>query len=93
MFRPRADNITPPVLYPKVVRELGTVSKEGWEEIDGFRLRKNKDIIFQAGFQEAIQTCEADVIFTGGEASAGKTYGILMEALRGLGNYGYSGLS
>jgi hypothetical protein len=82
--------VPPP--YPKVVRELSTVNKEGWEEIDGFRLRKNKDVIFQKGFQEAIQTCEADVIFSGGSASAGKTYAILMEAMRGLGRQNYSAL-
>lgn len=44
----------------------------GWVKVNGAKLRDNKDIIGQTGFQEAIQTCEADVIWTGGSASAGK---------------------
>jgi hypothetical protein len=70
------NNEAMPAPYPKVRRELGSVKKEGIVEIDGFKLRKGKDIIFQSGFQEAIQTCEADVIFSGGSASAGKAVNI-----------------
>lgn len=69
----RVNPDTQPVqLYPKVERELSTVKKKGWVKVNGAKLRDNKDIIGQTGFQEAIQTCEADVIWTGGSASAGK---------------------
>jgi hypothetical protein len=81
-----------PELYPKVVRELGTVKKKGWVEVDGVRLRDGIDYIPQVGFQEILSTCDADVIFTGGQASAGKTMAILMEAMRGLGQQGYSAI-
>ena len=92
MFTRINPNTQPVQLYPKVERELSTVRKKGWVKVNGAKLRDNKDLIPQTGFQESIQTCEADVIFTGGSASAGKSFCILLEALRGIGKYGYSGL-
>lgn len=65
-------NMPLPAPYPIVSRELPTVDRPGWVEIDGIRLRKDRDICPQLGFQEAIQTCPADIIFSGGSASAGK---------------------
>lgn len=92
MFTRINPDIQPVQLYPKVERELSTVKKKGWVKVNGAKLRDNKDLIPQTGFQESIQTCEADVIWTGGSASAGKSFCILLEALRGIGKYGYSGL-
>ncbi len=65
-----------PAPYPKLTRVLGNLKDPGYDEIDGFRLRRGKDVIFQAGFQEAISTCEADVIWSGGVASPGKLQSI-----------------
>lgn len=92
MFTRINPDTQPVQLYPKVERELSTVKKKGWVKVNGAKLRDNKDLIPQTGFQESIQTCEADVILTGGSASAGKSFCILLEALRGIGKYGYSGL-
>lgn len=92
MFIPRSENIPPVERYPTVVRELPTIDKPGWVEVDGVRLDPDKDFIFQTGFQEALQISEVDLLGTGGEASAGKTFGILLKALQGLGRKGYNAL-
>lgn len=81
-----------PHFYPEVKRELPTVSEPGWTKVGGFTLRPHVDFIPQPGFQEIISICDADVVFTGGEASAGKTVAILLEAMRGLGRDGYSAI-
>lgn len=81
-----------PELYPKVERMKPTVEEKGWVKVNGLTLRDNLDLIPQQGFQETIMTCEADVLFTGGSASAGKTYCVLLEATRGLGRHGYSAI-
>jgi hypothetical protein len=61
-----------PERYPKVERKLPTVDEKGWVKVGGFLLRDHVDYIPQPGFQEVLCSCEADVIFTGGSASAGK---------------------
>ena len=65
-------NIEFPELYPKVERKTPTVKDKGFVKVDGVPLRSHVDYIPQAGFQEILSTCDADVIFTGGSASAGK---------------------
>ena len=85
MFKIINDGVEKPKLYPKIERSIPTVKKRGWVKVDGKKLRDHKDFIPQTGFQEALCTCDADVIFSGGEASSGKTICILMEAMRGLG--------
>ena len=92
MLRLVNEDINMPAIYPKVDRMLPTVDQEGWTKVDGFTLRRHIDYIPQVGFQEIIATCEADVVFTGGSASAGKTVSILLEAMRGLGRDGYSAI-
>lgn len=82
-----------PARYPIVERKIPTVDDEGWVKVDGFQLRPHVDYIPQVGFQETLSTCDADVIFTGGSASAGKTWIILMEAMRGLGSSPKDGYS
>lgn len=92
MFKIINDGVEKPKLYPKIERSIPTVKKRGWVKVDGKKLRDHKDFIPQTGFQEALCTCDADVIFSGGEASSGKTICILMEAMRGLGRPGYSAI-
>ena len=72
MLKLKDRNTPMPELYPVVKRKLATVKDAGWVEVDGFRLRDNIDYIYQTGFQEALGTCDADVMFSGGEASSGK---------------------
>ena len=81
-----------PERYPMVERKIPTVDDAGWVKVNGVELRPHVDFIPQVGFQEILSTCEADVIFTGGSASAGKTFAILMEAMKGLGRDGYSAI-
>jgi hypothetical protein len=90
MIRVKKNAAEKPPLYPKVERKLPTVKEKGWVKVDGAVLRDHVDYIPQVGFQETLCSCNADVIFTGGSASAGKTFIILMLAMRGLGNNGYS---
>ena len=92
MIRLKNQGTPMPEKYPRVERKLPTVKEEGWVEVEGSKLRPHIDFIPQTGFQEVLSTCDADVIFTGGSASAGKTWIILMEAMRGLGRDGYSAI-
>ena len=62
MLRLKDRNTPMPELYPVVKRKLATVKDAGWVEVDGFRLRDNIDYIYQTGFQEALGTCDADVM-------------------------------
>lgn len=81
-----------PPTYPRVTRQLPTIDNPGWTKVDNFVLRPHVDFIPQPGFQELISVCDADVVFSGGSASAGKTVAIILEAMRGLGRDGYSGI-
>lgn len=92
MIRLKDQEIPMPEKYPRVERKIPTVDDEGWVKVDGFQLRPHIDFIPQTGFQETLSVCDADVIFTGGSASAGKTFSILMEAMKGLGRDGYSAI-
>lgn len=89
MFVKVTDNPLPK-LYPEVVRKLPTLKEEGYDEVGGFRLRKNIDIIPQVGLQEDLCKSDADVVFMAGQATSGKTFAIMIDALRGIGKRGYS---
>lgn len=61
-----------PPLYPKVERELPTAKSKGWTKVGGFTLRDKVDLMPQVGLQEALCTCEANLIFICGAATSGK---------------------
>jgi hypothetical protein len=81
-----------PELYPKVERELGTVKKKGWVEVDGVRLRDGIDFIPQQGLQEEMITEDVDIQLLGGQIGGGKSFGLLMAALDGIHVAGYGAL-
>ena len=92
MFTPKSTNIIKPKLYPKVERKEPTLKEDGYDIINGFKLRKNVDYIPQKGLQENFGRIEVDLLFAGGEPGGGKSFGLLMEAMRGLPLYGYNAL-
>ena len=92
MLRLKDGKVKFPERYPKIERKIPTVEEKGWVKVNGVILRENIDLIPQVGFQETMGICNVNVLFTGGSASAGKTYAVLLEAMRGLGRYGYSAI-
>lgn len=58
--------------YPEVTRELPTAKTKGWTKVGDFMLRDKVDFIPQPGLQEALCTCEANLIFICGAATSGK---------------------
>jgi hypothetical protein len=78
-----------PEMYPKVIREFGTIQKEGNVIVDGFTLRSGIDYIPQEGLQEFMFTSPADIILLGGQPGGGKTMGLLLKALDGIDKRGY----
>ena len=78
-----------PELYPKVIREKGTVQKAGKVFVNGVEVRDNVDYIPQEGLQEFMFTSPADIILLGGQPGGGKTLGLLLKALDGIHRKGY----
>ena len=79
-----------PPLYEHVERKLATVSDKGYDKVGDFVLRENVDLIPQEGLQENLARCNSNLIFICGEATSGKTFGMMLKALQGVGVYGYT---
>lgn len=83
------DAVFPP-LYEHVEREKATVHSKGYDKVGDFVLRENVDLIPQEGLQENLARCMSNLIFICGEATSGKTFGMMLKALQGVGVYGYT---
>lgn len=68
-----------PPMYPKVT--YGKENGKTYMEVDGHRLRPNKDFAPQRGFQELMMTSMVNLLWVGGVAGPGKTFGGLMKGL------------
>ena len=79
-----------PALYPSVERKDPTVSDKGWDKVGNFTLRDKVDFMPQRGLQEKLCSCESNLVFLAGAASMGKTYCMLLNALRGIDKSGYT---
>ena len=90
MFRLRNKDAKFPELYPKVFRKKPTVNDAGYEIVGDYKLRKKIDYMPQEGMQERFCACESNLIFLCGESQMGKTYGIYLKTLNGLGKIGYT---
>jgi len=90
MFRLRPDHAPFPPLYEHVERKKATVRDKGWDKVGDFVLRENIDLIPQEGLQENLARCDSNLIFICGEATSGKTFGMMLKALQGVGVYGYT---
>jgi len=77
-------------LYPKVERKDPTISDKGWDKVGGFMLRDKVDFMPQKGLQERFVACNSNLIFLCGESQMGKTYGMFLKALNGVGLPGYT---
>ena len=91
MFRLRNKDAKFPELYPKVVRKLATTKDKGWDMVGDFVLREGIDLIPQVGLQENLCACESNLIFVCGQATSGKTFGMMLRMLRGVGRERYTG--
>jgi len=91
MFRLRPDHAPFPPLYEHVERKKATVSDKGYDKVGNFVLREKLDLIPQEGLQEDMCRCDSNLIFVVGEATSGKTYGMMLKALNGIGRVGYTG--
>ena len=90
MFRLRNKDAKFPELYPRVFRKQPTVNDAGYDIVGDFKLRKKIDYMPQEGMQERFCACESNLIFLCGESQMGKTYGIYLKTLNGLGKIGYT---
>ena len=91
MFRIVNKDAKFPPLYEHVERELPTVNSKGWDKVGDFVLRDGVDLIPQEGMQEAICRCESNLIFACGMATSGKSFGIFLKGLNGIGVPNYTG--
>ena len=89
-------NLPFPALYPKVERQLPTVSDKGWDKVGGFKLRDKEtygvyaDYMPQPGLQENLCACECNLIFICGAATSGKTYSMYLTSLYGITHPGFT---
>lgn len=90
MFRLKPNHAPFPPLYEHVERKLATVNDKGYDKVGDFVLRENIDLIPQEGLQENLARCSSNLIFICGEATSGKTFGMMLKALQGVGVYGYT---
>lgn len=79
-----------PVPYPRVERKDPSVNDKGWDKVGGFTLRDKVDFMPQKGLQERFVSCDSNLIFLCGESQMGKTYGMFLKALNGVGLPGYT---
>jgi len=91
MFRIINKDAKLPPLYEHVERKKATVRDKGWDKVGDFILRDKIDLIPQEGLQENLCRCESNLIFVVGEATSGKTYGMMLKGLNGIGKIGYTG--
>lgn len=91
VFRLKNKDAKFPPLYEHIERKLPTVSDKGWDKVGDFMLRDGKDLIPQEGMQEAICRCESNLVFACGMATSGKSFGIFLKALNGIGVPNYTG--
>lgn len=91
MFRLRQNHAPFPPLYEHVERKLPTVKDKGWDKVGNFLLRDGIDLIPQEGMQESICRCESNLIFACGMATSGKSFGIFLKGLQGIGVSNYTG--
>lgn len=80
-----------PPLYEHVERRDPTIKDKGWDKVGDFLLRDKKDFMPQKGLQEKLCACDSNLIFICGAATLGKTYGMMLKALRGVNKPGFSG--
>lgn len=90
MFRLVNHNAKFPPLYEHVERQKATVKDKGYDKVGNFVLRDNIDLMPQEGLQENLARCMSNLIFICGEATSGKTFGMMLKALQGVGTYGYT---
>lgn len=90
MFRLKDNNAKFPPLYDHIARKKATVSDKGWDKVGDFILRERYDLVPQEGLQENLCRCNSNLIFICGEATSGKTFGMMLKALQGIGVYGYT---
>lgn len=91
MFRIKDHKVAFPPLYDHIERKKATVKDKGWDKVGNFVLRERYDLIPQEGLQENLCRCNSNLIFICGEATSGKTFGMMLKALQGIGVYGYTG--
>lgn len=91
MFRLKSNHAPFPPLYEHVERKLATVDDKGWDKVGDFLLRDGVDFIPQEGMQEQICRCSSNLIFACGMATSGKSFGIFLKALQGIGVPNYTG--
>lgn len=84
MMRLVNSDLQKPKAYPKATRVLSTARKRGYDEVDGYRLRKGIDYIPQVGLQENVCSCDCNLIFMCGQATSGKTFSMYLKALNGM---------
>lgn len=83
-FRAFRDIPKPPVIYPRVTRELATVNKKSKTVVDEFELRYKVDYIPQVGLQESVCSSECNLIFMCGQGTSGKSFAMFLKALGGI---------
>lgn len=79
-----------PERYPTIERKEPTLQDKGRVLVDGTELRDSVDIMPQTGLQEAVLSCECNLIFMAGSATMGKTFSGFLKALQGLGKPNYT---
>ena len=91
MFILRNKDAKFPPLYEHVSRQLPTVKDKGWDKVGDFTLRDGIDLIPQPGMQESICQSKSNLIFACGMATSGKSFGIFLKGLQGIGVPNYTG--
>lgn len=91
MFRLTHTDVPLPARYDHVARKKATVKDKGWDRVGDFMLRDGVDLMPQEGLQENLCHCEANLVFICGQATSGKTFGMMLNGLHGVGRYGYTG--
>lgn len=68
-------------LYPKVERQDPTIDSKGWDQVGDYLLRDKIDFMPMKGLQEAVCSCESNLIFMCGAMSMGKAQPLYSKVL------------
>lgn len=91
MFKIKDHNIPLPQRYAHAERLDPTIKTQGWDKVDGYLLRDKVDFMPQKGLQEKLCACDSNLIFICGSATSGKTYSMMLKALRNVDKQGFTG--
>lgn len=90
MFLLKNEGLVFPKQYPLSYHKDPDLEDKGWDRVGSFTLRDKVDLMPQKGMQESICKCSSNLVFACGAGTAGKTFALMLAAMKGVGRKDYT---